>query len=201
MAMSKKPSGGSRGRMASKTTINFAANEKKQSNVSAIVPIILVIVALGALAGKFLIYDRLQEVKKAKAETEDLQAQVDAANETIKGFGELAIEFAHYTYSGMTDEEVTRTDRMAMLKVIDKDVRDRCTVNNWQIYGNTMKISVIAKDRTTVTRVKRLLEQEPEVSTCSVLSTKAGFDNDGAAITTANYLIVFWPKEKEVQAG
>ncbi len=195
-----KSSGGSRTRMPSKMSINFAEIEKEKKNYYSLVVIILVVVGVGYLFGKFMIYDRLQEVKKEKAITEDLQNQIVEANNTIQEFGKLATEFAHYTYSGMTDEEITRTDRMAMIQVIDDVVRKRCTVNSWSIYGNKMDITITSDDAGIPNRVKELLDQNPQILTCSVRSVYNGKNEDNIQVSTANFLIIFRPKAKEVQA-
>lgn len=200
MVMSKKQSGGSsRGRVASKRSINFAEIGKKQTNYTMLAPVILVaLVLIGALV-KFGFIDRLDEVERQKALTDSFRDKLAAANEKVESYDKLAEEYAHFTYSGMTEEEKTRSDRVDILNLIESEIRKRCTVKSWTINGNIVTVNIIAKDQLTIQTVKQAVELSPLVSGCSMPKKEARRvkDEKTGEITvtaTATLKIMFNPK-------
>ena len=103
----KKRTAAVRGRVPNKQSINLATVGIKKTNWGVVILVlVLIFLALGA-AGKFLILDRVMEVKAAEAEADEVLLQINMVNMKIKQYGEMNDIYAHYTYTGMTEEEVT----------------------------------------------------------------------------------------------
>lgn len=200
MALSKKQSGGSsRNRTALKRSINFAEIGKKKTNYFAFAPAILIGLVLIAAVIKFGFIDRLNEVERQQQITQDLQMQLDSLNAQVESYAEVAADYAHFTYSGMTEEEKTRSDRVDILNLIEKEILNRnVTVKNWTINGNTVTVNIIARDRLQAQTVKQAIEQSPLVSGCSMPKLQAtpqkNEDGTVTSITSATLKILFNPK-------
>ncbi len=198
MALTKKQSGGSsRGRMPSRRAINFAETEKQKANYTVLIPVVLVAVLLIGVIVKFAFLDRLDAVKEQQQITADRQQELDLLNAKVASYSELALEYAHFTYSGMSEEEKTRSDRVDILNLIEKEIRKRVTVKSWTINGNVVTIYVNAKDKLSVQTVKQIVEQSPLVSGCSMpkLQQTSKVEDGVQVITTnATLKILFNPK-------
>ena len=159
-ANEKKPS--SRGRMPSKRAINFAEAGKKKTNYMSILPIVIGVLVVLAVVAKFAILDRLDEVSVEEAETQRLRDELNAANAKLEGFGDLTDQYAHYTYSGMTTEELTRPSRITAMHLIDKVLSPEM-VRSWTVRGDMMQVEVTAKDLRDLNLYVSNLERQPSV--------------------------------------
>ena len=170
MSLFNKFSGGrSSGNIASRASINFAEAEKKQVNFLMPVVLGLVILAVGIAIAKFAFIDRLNEVKDAENVTAERQQTLATAKATIASFGDLATQYWHYTYSGMSAEEITRSDRAEILKQVLEPISQRdVIVNSWTLVGNVMQLSISSNDANALTIVKNTIETtHPLVSGCT----------------------------------
>lgn len=158
------------GKLPTKRSINLAAVGEKPINPLVAIPSILLILIAAALISKFAVVDRLMAVTKAEKEVAEVRAMVNQGYARISEFGELADTYAHYTYSGMSEEELSRADRLAAVKMIDKVIVPKAQVRDWTITENQMVITVIAEDLQAVNKIVQQLEQEDIVDYCSVVT-------------------------------
>ncbi len=156
------------GKLPTKRSINLASIGEKPINPLVAIPAILLIILAAVALSKFAVVDRLLAVNKAQAEAAAVKAQVDAGYARIGEFGELSDTYAHYTYSGMNEEELSRADRIAAIDVIDRIIVPEARVNDWAITGNQMVLTVVATDLQKVNQIVQRLEEEPNVDYCSV---------------------------------
>ena len=162
-------SGGARRRqMPSKRTINLASLGEKPMNMAIAVPAVVLIVVAAVLFSKFLVIDRLAEVAAAQRQVAELRAQLDAGYEELAGFDELNELYAHYTYSGMTQEELTRTDRAEVLDLIQRVVIPRVELGEWSLTGNQLSLSVTGVSLQDINLLVQELEEDGLVNYCSV---------------------------------
>ena len=200
--------GRSRGRMPTKRSINFAEIGKKKTNYLGAVPIIIVVLIIGALVAKFGIMDRLEEVTKAEAATAELQAQLNQAYSKVESFGSLTNTYAQYTFRGMTNEEVTMADRVEILDLIDRVIVGRCNVDSWELSGNELVVNVTvdnANDLRQLNLITNELKKDTMVQTASLTnskSSKKASTEEGQEeqyVTTGRLKVVL--KKKEVLMG
>ena len=196
MAFSKKESNG---KIASKQSINFAEFGKKQSKsylFPAVCAVIFVIIAV--VIGKFCFLDRLDEVQAAVDKTARLEDELSQARGTIESFGDLVEKYSHLTYTGMTEEEITRSDRVDMLNVVNSEMALRhCHVSSWTIKDNTIIVVVTADSATTINRAKMALEGNKLVSTCLISEKQTNMQaKEGEPLASAKIKIIFNPLDR-----
>ena len=91
-----------------KRSINLAEIGVKKKNTPVAVAALVILLVAAAVAAKFGIVDRVIAVEQARSELNTLRVQIATTKSNINSYGELAEKYAHYTYSGMTPEELTR---------------------------------------------------------------------------------------------
>ena len=158
----------SRRNMPVKRSINLAGAGVKKTNWAVFLPVLLLVVA-GALAlGKFGVLDRLEEVNAAQGRVARVQQELDDGYRLVNSYGELTEQYAHYTYSGMTDAELRRTDRVKVLELLDRVVLPQIFVQGWQLRENELTLFVTGNSLQDVNLLGQRLEQEDLVDYCVV---------------------------------
>ena len=193
MALGKKSekSGGKgvkRGNLPTKRSINLAATEEKSVNFKIGIPAIILIVAVAFAIGKFAVADRLVAVSKAEAQVSALQSELNAAYDKLNSFGELTDIYAHYTYSGMTRDELTRADRAEAIAMVRRLIMPRGWVSGWTLSGNTLTVNLTVNDLQTVNRAVQDIESADNVNFCTV-NTASTTDRSGAEALNARITI------------
>ena len=164
-------------RLPAKRTINLAVVGEKPLNMLVAVPAILLILFAAALLSKFAVVDRLTAVSRAQAEVTSLQASLDAGYEAIADYGDLVDQYAHYTLSGMTEEELQTVDRTAVISMLQRVVLQKAEVGNWTIMGNRLELPMTGATLQQINMIVQQLEEEDLVDFCTV-STAATSDTD-----------------------
>lgn len=169
-----KPAGARRyrGALPVKRTINLAALENRALDLRIAIPAILLVLAAAFLFGKFAVADRLIAVSRAEGEVAAARSRLDAAYRRLDSFGELTDVYAHYTFSGMTDEEIHRADRADVLNLLRDVVLPSVTVDSWNLKENVLTINMTGETLQVINRTVQSIEAEDTVSFCTVNNAK-----------------------------
>ena len=177
--------GRSKGHLPVKRDINLAGQDEKSIDLRAAIPAIILILIAAVFFGKFAVADRLMAVSRAEGEVRALQTQINEGYRRIDSFGEISDVYAHYTYSGMTDEEVHRADRGDILRLIRRVVLPRVEVDAWTLSENTLTVNMTAESLQVINRTVQDMEADEAVSFCSV-NTAATNETVRGAVTGEN---------------
>ena len=187
MKTKKKKSGAlRRGQMPTKRTINLAALGDKPMHIGIAIPAILLILIAAAAFSKFFVIDRMAEVNAAQHEVYELQRQLDAGYDELSGFDDLSNLYAHYTYSGFTNEELTRTDRVDVLRLIRTMIIPYAEVSSWSVTGNELTINMSAESLQQINLIVQQLEAQDLVDFCMVNTANTN-DNTRGNKTNEEY--------------
>ena len=172
--VSVRPLGGRRrkGSLPVKRVINLAEVDKKTIDLRIAIPAILLILAAAFLFSKFAVADRLIAVNRAEGEVAAAQRELDAAYRRLDSFGELTELYAHYTYSGMNDEEIHRTDRAEILNLLRNVVLPDVEVSAWNVKGNTLNITMTAGTLEEINHTVQKVNGNELVDFCTVKNAK-----------------------------
>ncbi|MCR5825205.1 MAG: hypothetical protein K6G54_01435 [Oscillospiraceae bacterium] len=164
-----------------KRSINLAhAGEKKRNYSLAVLSLILLVLCLG-LFSKYAVYDRILAVDRAQAEVANVQRQIDNGYAAIDSYGELAIKYAHFTYSGMTEAELSLADRVAVLEMLNRLVLPTNYVESWTLQGNLLTLYISGNTLQELNLVTQLLEKDDLVDYCTV-TTASTNDMDNIVV-------------------
>ena len=193
-----------RGRMPSKTTINFAEIGVKHTRWGLVILSLVLILAVAAAIGKFLVYDRLEAVSTAQAEAAEVHRQVVDCNARIQSYGELNDLYAHYTYSGLTVEERNRVDRLAAMELLERVVFPRTEVASWTLNGNCLTLTIEGKTLQEINLTVQKLLEDDLVSYCEVnnAGTQVKIARNGLKIgeeVVSSNIVIYLTNPKEVE--
>ena len=167
--------------LPTKRSINLATTDENNIQPAVAIPAIVLIVLAAALLSKFAVIDRLAAVSRAEGEVSAMQSELDSKYAQLKDFGELTDEYAHYTYSGMTQEELNRTDRVAVLDLIQRVVLAKGWVSSWNVSSNILTLDITRGDLQEINLLVQELNEESMVDFCTV--TTAATTNTNASGT------------------
>ncbi len=169
------------GKMPEKNYINLAVVEETPFITRKSVPIILLIVLLFLAFFKFMVIDKFTEMISASQEVLQLQSDLDTAYTTIESMGDIEDTYAHYTYSGMTAEEMGRVDRVSVMKLVDKALLGGDYTRSWQLSGNIMTLQVSGKSLQQLNQLAQALETETIVQRCVINTANKNIRTDANA--------------------
>lgn len=179
ITLGKKQKKPARGRMPTKRTINLANYDVKKTNWLLAIPGVIVILALAFLFGKFAVADLLSELSYEQGRAASLQSQVNAGYAKIDSFGELTEEYAHYTYSAMTKDELERVDRGEILIMLQRTILPSAIISGWNVKGNQMTVNVSADSLQELNQLAEKLREEEIVEYCSISKASTYYYTDG----------------------
>ena len=188
----KKKKGGAlrrHGQIPSKRTINLATIGEKPVRVGLAIPAIILILLAAAAFSKFLVIDRFAKVTAAQHVVYELQNQLDAGYEELADFDDLSNLYAHYTYSGFTQEELNRTDRVDVQELIRNMIIPYAEVSSWTISGNQLTVEMVGDTLQQINLIVQQLEQQDLVDFCTV-NTANTDDNTRGNNTTEEFSFV-----------
>ena len=164
----------SAGRLPDKRSINLAVIGKNNINLVIAVPAIIAIVLVAFVFGKFAVADRLLAATRAEQEVNAIQAQIDEGYDKISGYGDITEIYSHYTYSGMTEEELNRADRVKVMDMLSRVVLPRATISTWTVTSNTLVLTMTGSTLQEINQISQDLMAEPNVDYCTVNTATTG---------------------------
>ena len=167
--------------LPTKRSINLATTGEKPIQPAVAIPAIVLIVLAAAALSKFAVIDRLAAVSRAEGEVSAMQMELAERYAELQEFGGLTDEYAHYTYSGMTQEELNRTDRVAVLDLIQRVVLAKGWVSSWSVSSNILTLDITRGDLQEINLLVQELNEEALVDFCTV--TTAATTNTNASGT------------------
>ena len=157
-----------RGKMPQKRSINLALVGVERIDPKLALAGSLIVLLLAAMFSKFLVADRLAAMNRESAQVAALRTQLSQEYDKVASFGSIADEYAHYTYSGMTEEELSLVDRADVIRMIKEGTENNREVESWSLRGNVVTLTVSGRDLQEINHLARRLEQFDLVNTCTV---------------------------------
>lgn len=193
---------------ASKKQINLALAGQKKKHYFVAIPAIGAIVAAAGFFGKVAVADRLVEMSVQQSLASDLQKQVDDVTDYIAGFGDLQQTYAHYTYQGLSVDELSYINRPKVLKLMKEVIFPKVTVSSWSLSGNQLTLPVTGENLSDINALVQQLEDEKLVDYCNVMTavTDGKQETERAADKVTGQIVVYLAdstedEESEAAAG
>lgn len=172
----------------SKTSINFISDSTKRNNRIALITFIVFLLFLGLFV-KFAIVDQIAKVSKAESEYNTYASQIETYKKELENYSEIKAEYDEKVGVFLNDEEKSYGDRMAILKMIDQDVKAYVTVKSINISSNTIRITTDVSSMSTISDVVKVLLNDERNYSVNVKTTKADQDTDD--LVTADIIVVY----------
>ena len=176
--------------MPVKRTINLAAVSDNKIDPKLAIPLVIAIIAVAVLLGKYAVTDRLVAMYRASSEVSSLQAQLDGAYADLEVYTTLEEDYAHYTYSGMTADELSLTSRADVIDMMKRVLWPDRTSGSWSISGNRLTFEVEGETLQQINDLARSIEKDPLVDFCTVTD---------AAMTETEAQVLTMPSEMDAE--
>ena len=177
--------------MPKKRHINLATVNIRRINWFIAVPAILLIVLAAGLFSKIAVIDRMALAQEERMALSRLQTTLGEEERRLEGYDTLMKRYAHYTFSGMTEEELDRVDRGSVMELTRRFILSNTRVDSWTLRGNTLTLTVEADSLQAVNQLTQELLDEPLVEYCSVssASTTETETGDESVIATLSVIV------------
>ena len=162
-----------------KRDINLATIGEKPIQAKLAIPATILIIIAAALLSKYFVVDRLIDMGRAQGEVSTIQSQINEGYARLDGAGDLTDEYAHYTYSAMTAEEMARTDRVDVLNLIQRVVLPQAMLSTWSIHENVLTLGLSQSSLQQINLLAQQLRDDPLVDFCTV-TTASTTENRGS---------------------
>ena len=121
-------------KLPSKTTLNLVVKVKTLAHPTRLIPILLLICVGVALFTHFAVIRRLNKVKQAEAELEQMRSLLRTTQEAYADYDEVEEEYNKYTYENF---DRSLFDRLDILDMIQRRLFPVSTVQSLSISHNT----------------------------------------------------------------
>lgn len=188
---------GSHGKRPTKTSINLVIKPEKKIKL----PYLLAAVLMVLLIIGFGVVKPIFSLTAANAKVASLQTQIEEANKELESYGDVEEEYAHYTTAGMTKEELTRNDRVKVMKLVEDAVVNSGAVKSWNITENIMTLQVHGSSLAELNQIASALEKESIVERCVINNANRGGnkDSNGVDVSFIVYLSQQENQEMDVE--
>lgn len=178
---------------APKKQINLALAGQKKKHYWVAVPAIGGIVMVAGVIGKVAVADRLVQMSEAQSAVSQMQQQVDDITAYIDSFGDLQETYAHYTYQGLTGDELSFLNRPEVLKLMTDIIFPKVMVSSWSVSGNQLSLPVTGENLSDINSLVQELEQEPIVDYCNVMTavTDGNTETEAAADKVTGQIVIY----------
>ena len=178
---------------APKKQINLALVGQKKKHYWVAVPAIGGIVMVAGVIGKVAVADRLVQMSEAQSAVSQMQQQVDDITAYIDSFGDLQETYAHYTYQGLTGDELSFLNRPEVLKLMTDIIFPKVMVSSWSVSGNQLSLPVTGENLSDINSLVQELEQEPIVDYCNVMTavTDGNTEAEAAADKVTGQIVIY----------
>jgi hypothetical protein len=140
------------------------------------IPGVILILLFAFLISKFFVVDRLVAFNELSSEVSSLQNRLDTANEQIASYSDVEEKYSHYTYSGMTYDELALQNRMDVVNLINKYILNRAQVGSWTITGNEVNIPITGVTFQEIGSIVAEIEEDELVDHCEVIAASTNDD-------------------------
>ena len=182
-------------RYPDKTSINLLMRDNSVRDPKFQIILFVIFAVVLALFVKFLVVDKLAEAYDAEKAYTQMQIQIDQLRASNEKYDQVREEYSHYGNGYLNDEEKIEQNRMAMMRVIQRNVISKSEIQSVEISGNVATLTIDNIRLKTVSDIVASLEDDDIVSFVTV--STAGTNTDSNALVTATVISNFVPKGGE----
>ena len=158
--------------MPSKKTMNFV-HHQSSFNPKKVLPVLVIILAIGIIFAKVGILDPLAEKTAAYNELSLKQEQLAAINTKLTGYDELAKEYGRYSYGWMDETEVNMVSRMDVLHLVEEEISTKAYIDNLAVNNNVLTLNIHGITLEQASAMVKSLEERGLVESAAVYNAVA----------------------------
>ncbi len=175
----------SKGKLPTKRYINLAEIEVNTLDKKTAIAAIIVIIAGAVIFSIYGVAARFAKLYDEQAQTNKVQQELNEAYDTLAQYDMTEEEYAHYTFAGMTDEELSQVEREEVLELLDETVIGKCKVEYWTVSENVLELRIVDSTLKAINEITRGIDAHELVSytTVSTAQKEDGSDSSEKGVT------------------
>lgn len=147
-------------RYPDKTSINLLMRDNSVRDPKFQIILFVIFAVVLALFVKFLVVDKLAEAYDAEKAYTQMQTQIDQLRASNEKYDQVREEYSHYGNGYLNDEEKIEQNRMAMMRVIQRNVISKSEIQSVEISGNVATLTIDNIRLKTVSDIVASLEDD-----------------------------------------
>lgn len=171
-----------------KTTINFISNKQAKNDRTALIAFAVFLVLL-AIFVKFAVLNPLQRINEAERNYRIMESQLDNYRKQLADYDKIQEQYNEMVGSFLSDDELACLNRLAIIEMIEEDVRDNVAVQSWTISNNTVRITTGNTTMDTISKIVNILNTDKRNSYVNVTTTKT--ENDSHDYVVGNIVVTY----------
>ena len=170
-----------------KKTINFISDRAEKTNRMAVILFAIFMVCL-AIFVKFAVIDLLNKVAAAERTYNEMERQLDVYRKELANYNEVQDQYNEMVGNFLTETELSYQDRIDMLNMVERDIRDYVEIQSITMSNNTIRVLTGQTTMDTVSHIVNVLASDSRNSYVTVTTTQT--DNaDRTDYVYANLII------------
>lgn len=154
-----------------KRTINFISDRTEKNNRTAIILFTIFMLCLAVFV-KFAVIDPLNKVAKAERTYNEMERQLDGYRKELANYNEVQAEYNEMVGSFLTETELSYQDRIDMLNMVERDIRDYVEISSITVSNNTIRVQTGKTTMDTVSHIVSVLDSDSRNSYVTVTTTQ-----------------------------
>ncbi len=180
--------------------ISGGTNENKV-NWAIAIPLIVAVIALAGLFGKFGVYDRFVTLDKETRKIKQLEDQLSEQNGQIEALKAVSDEYSHYTWNTLSEEERNRVSRLEVMQLVDFIEKQGANVNYFNLTGSDLLITVNTKNLENVSALMKSLDEQEIVASTSMVSAKTIDEEEKTNSTVDAQIKIYLKTKSQIDEG
>ena len=154
-----------------KRTINFISDRTEKNNRMALILFAVFMLCLAVFV-KFAVIDPLNKVAKAERVYNEMERQLDGYRSELANYNEVQAEYNEMVGSFLTETELSYQDRIDMLNMVERDIRDYVEIQSITVSNNTIRVQTGKTTMDTVSHIVNVLDSDSRNSYVTVTTTQ-----------------------------
>ena len=181
-----------------KTSINFVGIEEEKTNWPRFIQLIVTVVIIFVAFSKLAVYDRFERLWREEAKVEDLRREFEQEAAEIQSAKDMSDRYYHYTWSQMSDEEVSRVSRTKIAKLVSEIGEQIRGVTSYTLSEQSLQVNIKADSLESISKLAWSLEKKAMVESVSVqMAQTASFERNTSGEVDAKLVIYIKSRQKK----
>ncbi|MBR3265146.1 MAG: hypothetical protein IKI61_04195 [Erysipelotrichaceae bacterium] len=170
-----------------KKTINFISDRTEKNNRTAVILFVIFMLCLAVFV-KFAVIDPLNKVAQAERLYNEMERQLDGYRKELANYNEVQDQYNEMVGSFLTETELSYQDRIDILNMVERDIRDYVEIQSITMSNNTVRVLTGQTTMDTVSHIVDVLESDSRNSYVTVTTTQTD-NSDRTDYVYANLII------------
>ena len=172
-----------------KQTINLAAQEIHKAGIKTQLGIFVLFLIFLAVFVKFAVIGRIEAADRAQTLYQETVQQIETLKEKTKDFDEVLKAYRQFDDNFFSESEAAERGRMEIIRLAEDSVQNKADLENINITGNQLTITLDNTSLSAVSEVVAALEADEMTAYVTVSTAGTGRENQQDKTISADIVV------------